>query len=416
MLNINQTPNHINQLDFFNFDLDNFITNHLEDAVKDVKNIKNGHYILNDGRPLSNQNFQCQMGFIDDYRIGQRWVFSNSFTQSPEYAKDLSHKVFHLSCDSQINDQNSVAFKMTHTFHFDRNLTDKEVAIELLKNYCNWLKKRIHTMAQAAIELDFAILVKSTIHRGIFPDGDNTYGEWVYDDVFTKASLVQLIAQNLATYLDQLKERNLKHYSGETYLKWLLADDNLRIIFLTTLLNNEHLEQLIESNDRIYNLMFVIIDWCRLYDDSRLHNTLSEAKMLDITFISVILPILSALPLSEHQARSLFYGKLFIHSKKIIIYPIAFLNDLTFSSFKQLDDYETNRFIITNIADLNILLNDLFHDFVANIITMIKSAKIDLNGFQIVIEQQIDVLQSKKSLSTKEQDQLAVLQALKNKE
>ena len=416
MLNINQVPNHINQLDFFNFDLDNFIANHLEDAVKDVKEIKNGHYILNDGRPLSNQNFQCQMGFIDDYRVGQRWFFLNNFAQSPEYAKDLSHKVFHLGYDNQINDKNSVALKMTHTFHFDRNLTDKEVAIELLKNYCNWLKKRIHTMAQAATELDFAILVKSTIHRGIFPDGDNTYGEWVYDDVFTKASLVQLIAQNLATYLDQLKERNLKHYSGKTYLRWLLADDNLRIIFLTTLLNNEYLEQLIKSNDRIYNLMFDIIDWCRLYDDSRLHNTLSEAKMLDIAFISVILPVLNALPLSGQQARSLFYGKLFIHSKKVITYPITFLNELTFSSFKQLDDYETNRFIITNIADLNILLNDLFHDFVANIITMIKSAKIDLNGFQIVIEQQIDVLQSKKSLSTKEQDQLAVLQALKNKE
>lgn len=416
MLNINQAPSHINQLDFFNFDLSNFITNHLDDTIKDVKKVKSGNYLLNNGYALSNQNFQCQMGFIDDYQIGQRWVFSSNFI-SPEYAKDLSHKVFHLGYDSQINDQNSVAFKMAHTFHFDRNLTDKEVAIKLLKNYCSWLKKRIRTMAQAATELDFAILVKSTIHRGILPNADNTYGEWVYDDVFTKVSLVQLIAQNLAVYLDQLKENNLKHYSGETYLRWLLADDNLRIIFLTTLLNNKNLERLVESNDRVHNLMFDIMDWCRLCDDSRLHYTLPEAKILDIAFISAILPILSALPLSELQARSLFYGKLFIHSKKIITYPIAFLNELSIGgSFKQLDDYETDKFIITNIADLNILLNDLFHDFVANVITMIKSAKIDLNGFQIVIEQQIDVLQSKESLSTKEQDQLTVLQALKNKE
>lgn len=429
MINTNQKCITDDKLDIFNFDLQHFIDQHLDTAIKDVIALKKKHYVYGNGNyyyGIDNRNFTCQMGFIDNNQS----INTSNKLHNLEYANNLYHNSFCIGME--LNDRRSIALKQTRTYHFDSTTTNKEIAIALMKSYCNWLKKRIHKMMLAATKLDFITLVKSTIPKAINPeDAYVTPDDWAYDDVFTKASLIKLIAHHLDIYVAQLKNRrSIYSHKGKYYLDWLLHDNNLRTIFIIELLQNDNLQELINNNDDVRNIICSTITCYYMNYNSLVKKPSPMTHVLDTEFIKKVVPMLPNKPILDlhkedydsylNWCQKLYNAEIFAYHKTVSTYPISFVGNML--DYGNINCNFRTKFIIYNINDLDHLFSSIsrFHKYNSDIaidpvINLINKSEVNLNGLEKYIIDQITDLKARKSLSTQDNDKLQILQALAEK-
>lgn len=405
------------KLRFFNFDLDHFVTNHLDAAIKDVhevRKISKNH----DGK------LTCKMGFITNNEYADR-------KRSAKYRTDLSTVHFTIAYLLK-SDGFCLAIKPKTTYKIADNLSDHDVAIKLLNYYVAWLKKRINKMNLAAKKLDFTTLVKTILPAKINPRLKlSNFADHIVDDVFTMQSLLAVISQNLIACFNCLveashqKENQFYDYYYDYQLYWLLEDKNLREYFILGLLQVNNLKQLMKQNNHIGMLISRIIEIIL----GNIDTNKQKPTNLDQVFLRQALtwfnPVVNTLSKPDTWQRSSDPNYLVMRNlielenyldQRTLIYPIHLIDQLAEYSYPILDDYH---FAITSKEDLDYLLahcyvdtnntKNLFH--IKSVLDLLTREKIDLNGYRPLLEQKLKEIDQTK-LNGSEQNVVRILNKL----
>ena len=228
-------------LEIFNFHLDNFIVRHLENATKDVAELKSTPY------HCTNDEITCRMGFyVED--------------SMREYQDNLNNAHFTIAYDLNYRSA-CLAVKPRQTYHFSKEFTNREIATSLLTIYVKWLKGRINKMQKAAKQLDFVTLINPLIPSLDGEPQAAAPNNFRVDDVFTRKSLLGIISQHLPLYFKQIRvsERLKLRYVYSEYLYWLISDNHLCDYLIVKLLSLNYLKKLIRENIDVTDLIITII-------------------------------------------------------------------------------------------------------------------------------------------------------------
>lgn len=404
------------KLRFFNFDLDHFVTNHLDAAIKDVhevRKISKNH----DGK------LTCKMGFITNNEYTDR-------KRPVKYRTDLSTVHFTIAYLLK-SDGFCLAVKPKATYKIADDLSDYDVAVKLLNYYVEWVKKRINKMNLVAEKLDFTTLIKTILPAKINPRKLSCFTDHIIDDVFTRQSLLAVISQNLIDCFNCLveashqKENQFYDYYYDYQLYWLLEDKNLREYFSLCLLQVNNLKQLMKQNNHIGMLVSHIVN--RIVCDKKIEE--QKPTNLDQVFLKQALnwfnPVVNTLSKPDTWQRSSDPNYLVMRNlieledyldQRTLIYPICLIDQLAEYSYPILDDYY---FAITSKEDLDYLLahcyvdtnntKNLFH--IKSILDLLTREKIDLNGYRPLLEQKLKEIDQTK-LNGSEQSVVRILNKL----
>lgn len=405
-------------LRFFNFDLDHFVTNHLDAAIKDVhevRKISKNH----DGK------LTCKMGFIANNEYADR-------KRSVKYRTDLSTVHFTIAYLLK-SDGFCLAVKPRTTYKIADNLSDHDVAVKLLNYYVKWLKKRINKMNLAAEKLDFTTLIKTILPAKINPLLKlDHFTDHIIDDVFTRQSLLAVISQNLITCFNCLveashqKENQFYDYYYDYQLYWLLEDKKLHEYFTLCLLQVNNLKQLIKQNNHIGMLVSRIIRI--ILCDIKIEE--QQPTNLDQVFLKRALtwfnPVVDTLSKPDTWQRKSDHNYLVMRnlieledylSQRTLIYPICLIDQLAEYSYPILDDYH---FAITSKEDLDYLLShcyvdtnntkNLFH--IKSVFDLLTREKIDLNGYRPLLEQKLKEIEQTKSINSEQKVTIILIKLL----
>lgn len=399
-------------LKIFNFHLDDFIERHLEDATKDVAELKSVPY------HCTNDEITCRMGFyVEDSRR--------------EYQDNLNNA--HFTIDYDLNYRSAcLAVKPRQTYHFSKELTNREIATSLLTIYVKWLKGRINKMQKAAKQLDFVTLINSLIPSLGGEPQSATPNNFRVDDVFTRKSLLGIISQHLPLYFKQIRvsEKLKFRYVYSEYLYWLISDTHLCNYLIINLLSLNNLKKLIRENIDVTDLIIAII-----------HQIFFSSKtLLETAFVIKVLPLFN--PISQVLLNDINASRYldillraeYIVKNNVLTFPLAIIND----TFWHQQYFPELKVALIGQRDLQFLLNHDFKDknylmkvasatansrYTINknneladyIIKQLDKSVIDFRGNENLILDELTKMQQKtKPLNNKEQNQVRILTKLKS--
>lgn len=399
-------------LKIFNFHLDNFIERHLENATKDVAELKSAPY------HCTNQEIICRMGFyVED--------------SMREYQDNLNNAHFTIAYDLNYRSA-CLAVKPRQTYHFSKELTNREIATSLLTIYVKWLKGRINKMQKAAKQLDFVTLINSLIPSLGGEPQSATPNNFRVDDVFTRKSLLGIISQHLPLYFKQIRvsEKLKFRYVYSEYLYWLISDTHLCNYLIINLLSLNNLKKLIRENIDVTDLIIAII-----------HQIFFSSKtLLETAFVIKVLPLFN--PISQVLLNDINASRYldillraeYIVKNNVLTFPLAIIND----TFWHQQYFPELKVALIGQRDLQFLLNHDFKDknylmkvasatansrYTINknneladyIIKQLDKSVIDFRGNENLILDELTKMQQKtKPLNNKEQNQVRILTKLKS--
>lgn len=399
-------------LEIFNFHLDDFIVRHLEDATKDIAELKSAPY------HCTNHNITCRMGFyVED--------------SMQEYQDNLNNA--HFTIDYDLNYRSAcLAVKPRQTYHFSEELTDREIATRLLTIYVKWLKRRINKMQKAAKQLDFVTLINLLIPSLDVEPQSAVPKDFRVDDVFTRKSLLGIISQHLPLYFKQMKasKKFELHYIYSEYLYWLISDVHLCDYLIANLLSLNNLQKLIRENIDVSDLIITIIHQIFFFNQTP----------LETAFVNKILPLFNPIPqvllndMNVEQYLDILLRAEYIVENNVLTFPLAIISD----AFWHQQCFPDLKVALFGQSDLQFLLNYGFKDknyimevagatadsgytinknnYLADyIIKQLDQSVIDFRGNERLILDKLTKLQQKtKPLINKEQNQLRILTKLKS--
>lgn len=399
-------------LKIFNFHLDDFIEGHLEDATKDVAELKSAPY------HCTNDEITCRMGFyVED--------------SMREYQDNLNNAYFTI--DYNLNYRSAcLAVKPRQTYHFSKELTNREIATRLLTIYVKWLKGRINKMQKAAKQLDFVTLINSLIPSLGGEPQSATPNDFRVDDVFTRKSLLGIISQHLPLYFKQIRvsEKLKFHYVYSEYLYWLISDTHLCNYLIISLLSLNNLKKLIRENIDVTDLIIAVIHQIFF----------SSQTPLETVFVTKVLPLFN--PISQVLLNDINASRYldillraeYIVKNNVLTFPLAIIND----AYWHQQYFPELKVALLGQRDLQFLLNHDFKDknylmkvasatansgYTINknneladyIIKQLNKSVIDFRGNENLILDELTKLQQKtKPLNNKEQNQVRILTKLKS--
>lgn len=399
-------------LEIFNFHLDNFIVRHLEDATKDVAKLKSTPY------HCTNDEITCRMGFyVED--------------SMREYQDNLNNAYFTIAYDLNYRSA-CLAVKPRQTYHFSKELTNREIATSLLTIYVKWLKGRINKMQKAAKQLDFVTLINSLIPSLGGEPQSATPNDFRVDDVFTRKSLLGIISQHLPLYFKQIRvsEKLKFHYVYSEYLYWLISDTHLCNYLIISLLSLNNLKKLIRENIDVTDLIIAVI-----------HQIFFSSKtLLETAFVTKVLPLFNPIPqvllndINASRYLDILLRAEYIVKNNVLTFPLAIINgaywhqqyfpELKVALFGQRDlqfllnhDFKDKNYLMkvasaTANSGYTINKNNELADY---IIKQLDKSVIDFRGNENLILDELTKLQQKtKPLNNKEQNQVRILTKLKS--
>lgn len=399
-------------LEIFNFHLDNFIVRHLENATKDVAELKSTPYYC------TNNEITCRMGFyVED--------------SMREYQDNLNNA--HFTIDYDLNYRSAcLAVKPRQTYHFSKELTNREIATRLLTIYVKWLKRRINKMQKAAKQLDFVTLINPLIPSLDGEPQTAAPNNFRVDDVFTRKSLLGIISQHLPLYFKQIRasERLKLRYVYSEYLYWLISDTHLCDYLIVKLLFLNNLKELIRENIDVADLIIDIIHQIFF----------SSQTPLETAFVTKVLPLFNPIPqvllndINASRYLDILLRAEYIVKNNVLTFPLAIINDtywhqqyfpeLKVALFGQRDlqfllnhDFKDKNYLMkvaSATADSGYTINKN-NELADYIIKQLDQSVIDFSGNESLILDKLTKLQQKtKSLINKEQNQLRILAKLES--
>lgn len=399
-------------LKIFNFHLDDFIERHLEDTTKDVAELKSTPY------HCTNDEIICRMGFyVED--------------SMREYQDNLNNAHFTIAYDLNYRSA-CLAVKPRQTYHFSKELTNREIATSLLTIYVKWLTARIAKMQKAAKQLDFVTLINSLIPSLDGEPQSATPNDFRVDDVFTRKSLLGIISQHLPLYFKQIRasEKLKFRYVYLEYLYWLISDTHLCNYLIINLLSLNNLKKLIRENIDVTDLIIAII-----------HQIFFSSKtLLETAFVTKVLPLFNPIPqvllndINASRYLDILLRAEYIVKNNVLTFPLAIIND----AYWHQQYFPELKVVLFGQRDLQFLLNHDFKDknylmkvasatansgYTINknneladyIIKQLDKSVIDFRGNENLILDELTKLQQKtKPLNNKEQNQVRILTKLKS--
>ena len=428
MIDTEKTKNTV-KLQIFDFDLPHFVENHLVIATSDIHKLRNTVVI--------NGKLSCQMGFVVNDKLWQ-------------YQDDLTNA--HFKIDLFLDyDADCLAIKPKYAYNFDKQMSDRDLAIKLLNSYVSWLRRKIKQAQRYAESLTFSKLMKDIVPNKVNPRELDTSSGYRVDNVYTRKSVLNLILHNIPVYYKQmLNNEDVEYFNSKYYLYWLLTDVHLRKYFMFHLLAVPDLKGLIQSNS---SLVETILQICQFnFEDRNTYLLLRGKKLprLETAFASAILPMLSPItstlpndPNTEPyynwrnwegynyenlkllaNLENYFHGHYFD-------FPLSFINDLAAYNTGYLP---MPHFKLLHNDDLDYLLSNWFEDrldpkvatetnaisghnseFTNDIIELLGKSEVDLNGKQQLVINRLNKLKQKskhENLTNIEQNQVRILKFL----